>query len=78
MPSHSSDVRVSTWSELQSRLYEDSWQPSLKRFRSPFAFRGLSNAAYIPESTLTRIGGEYGRLDPDVDPPPLGRWDDPK
>jgi hypothetical protein len=61
MPSHSSDVRVSTWSELQSRLYEDSWQPSLKRFRSPFAFRGLSNAAYIPESTLTRMGGEYGR-----------------
>jgi hypothetical protein len=61
MPSHSSDVRVSTWSELQSRLYEDSWQPNLKRFRSPFAFRGLSNAAYIPESTLTRMGGEYGR-----------------
>ena len=61
MPSHRSDVRVSTWTELQSRLYEDSWQPNLKRFRSPFAFRGLSNAAYIPESTLTRMGGEYGR-----------------
>jgi len=61
MPSHSSDVRVSTWSELQFRLYEDSWQPSLKRFRSPFAFRGLSNTAYVPESTLTRMGGEYGR-----------------
>ena len=61
MPSHNSDVRVSSWSELQSRLYEDSWQPNLKRFRSPFAFRGLSNAAYIPESTLTRMGGEYGR-----------------
>ncbi|MGE5055546.1 MAG: FRG domain-containing protein [Acidobacteriota bacterium] len=61
MPSASSDVRVSSWSELQSRLYEDSWQPNLKRFRSPFAFRGLSNAAYIAESTLTRMGGEYGR-----------------
>ena len=61
MPSHSNDVRVSTWSELQSRLYEDSWQPSLRRFRSPFAFRGLSNAAYVPETTLTRMGGEYGR-----------------
>lgn len=61
MPSPSSDVRVSTWSELQSRLYADSWQPNLKRFRSPFAFRGLSNAAYVPESTLMRMGGEYGR-----------------
>lgn len=61
MPSHSNDVRVSTWSELQCRLYEDSWQPSLRRFRLPFAFRGLSNAAYVPETTLTRLGGEYGR-----------------
>jgi FRG domain len=54
-----SDVRVSSWSELQSKLYEGSWQPNLKRFRSPFAFRGLSNANYIPETTLTRLGGEY-------------------
>src|SRR5437763_1796261 len=61
MPSHRTDVRGSAWSERQCRLYEDSWQPSLRRFRSPFAFRGLSNAAYVPETTLTRMGGEYGR-----------------
>ena len=54
-----SDVHVSSWSELQSKLYEGSWQPNLKRFRSPFAFRGLSNSSYIPETTLTRLGGEY-------------------
>lgn len=59
MASLPSDVRVSTWSELQSRLYEGSWQPGLNRFRSPFAFRGKSNAAYIPETTLMRMGGQY-------------------
>jgi FRG domain-containing protein len=55
------DVHVSTWNELQSKLYEGSWQKDLKRFRSPFAFRGLSNAKAIPETTLTRLGGDYPR-----------------
>lgn len=41
------------------RLYEGSWQPSLKRFRSPFAFRGVSNSSFVPETTLTRLGGEF-------------------
>lgn len=57
----SADVRVSSWVELQSCLYEGSWQPSLKRFRSPFAFRGIPNANSAPETTLTRLGGEYHR-----------------
>jgi hypothetical protein len=56
-----SDVQVSSWSELQSRLYEGSWQGDLQRFRSPFAFRGLPNAASTPETTLHRLGGEYQR-----------------
>lgn len=61
MPTLSNDICVSTWSELQARIYEDSWQPTLQRFRSPFAFRGLPNANYIPETGLTRLGGAYGR-----------------
>lgn len=61
MPNPLTDVHVSTWSELQARIYEDSWQPTLQRFRSPFAFRGLSNASYIPETGLTRLGGAYRR-----------------
>ena len=57
--SFDNDIRVSSWSELQSRLYESSWQDDLKRFRSPFAFRGLSEAKSSPETTLVRLGGEY-------------------
>jgi hypothetical protein len=57
--SFTSDIRVSNWSELQSSLYEGSWQPDLKRFRSPFAFRGLPDLGCGPESTLLRLGGEY-------------------
>lgn len=54
-----SDVHVSNWSALQSSLYKDSWQDDLQRFRSPFAFRGLSDAKSSPETTLVRLGGEY-------------------
>ncbi|MCU1297861.1 MAG: hypothetical protein JWO91_2139 [Acidobacteriaceae bacterium] len=61
MPRLNNDLHVSTWADLQSKLYEGSWQKDLKRFRSPFAFRGLSDARSIPETTLTRLGGEYAR-----------------
>jgi FRG domain len=61
MASYANDVHVSTWSELQSRLYEGSWQGNLRRFRSPFAFRGVSDAACEPETTLIRLGGDFQR-----------------
>ena len=61
MPRLTNDVHVSTWPDLQSKLYEGSWQTNLKRFRSPFAFRGLSDARSIPETTLSRLGGEHYR-----------------
>jgi hypothetical protein len=38
------DQRVSSWVELQERLYEGSWHEPLGRFLSDFAFRGMSRA----------------------------------
>ena len=55
------DVTVTSWSELQEKLYEGSWQQSLGRFRSPFAFRGCSRASVFLETTLSRLGAEYER-----------------
>ena len=59
MPAVTRDVHVSSWGELQSTLYEGSWQHGLRRFRSPYAFRGLGNARSKLETTLKRLGGEY-------------------
>jgi hypothetical protein len=57
------EVRVSSWADLTERLYADSWQPQLRRFRSDFAFRGVE----FPESTLRtglmRLGGPYADLE---------------
>jgi hypothetical protein len=53
------EVRISSWNELQEELFSDSWSPSLGRFRSRNAFRGLSDARYPLESTLIRLGGDF-------------------
>lgn len=57
------DVRVHSWDELQHALFEDSWNPELQRFRSRFAFRGLSDAAYRLETTLVRLQGDFDQLE---------------
>ena len=54
---------VKSWNELQEKLFENSWNPSLGRFRSKFAFRGLSDVDYKLETTLIRLGGDYASLE---------------
>ena len=55
------DVRVQSWSELQERLYEQSWKPELGRFRSSYAFRGMSDAADDLPTSLQRLGNDFVR-----------------
>jgi hypothetical protein len=47
-----SDLRVSTWIELQEAMFESSWQPSIERFRSNFVFRGVPRASHALETSL--------------------------
>ncbi|MEJ2200376.1 MAG: FRG domain-containing protein [Desulfuromonadaceae bacterium] len=53
------EVRVSSWNQLQDELFSDSWSPSLGRFRSRNAFRGLSDSNYTLISGLIRLGGDF-------------------
>jgi hypothetical protein len=57
------DIRVSSWNELQDRLFEDAWNPDILRYRSRYAFRGLSDCRYRLETTLIRLGGDYSNLE---------------
>jgi hypothetical protein len=50
------DIRVAGWNELQERLFEGSWNASLGRFRSSFAFRGQPDARHDLRTSLTRLG----------------------
>jgi len=53
-------TRPKTWSEVLEALYADSWNPALQRFRSPFAFRGLSRLHHSLSSSLVRLAS--GRM----------------
>lgn len=54
---------VTSWSAIQEVLFADSWVPEIGRFRSRYAFRGLSDADYRLETTLMRLGGSYAQLE---------------
>ncbi|WP_420128805.1 FRG domain-containing protein [Longimicrobium sp.] len=57
------EIRVSNWNELNEQLYGDSFNPSIGRIRSPFAFRGVSSADYPLTTSLSRLGGAYGQME---------------
>jgi len=56
-------IVVRSWCQLQDELFEGAWDAGLGRFRSNFAFRGLSEAGYRLETTLFRMGGDYIHLE---------------
>lgn len=57
------DIAVRSWSHLQDELFADAWNENLGRFRSRYAFRGLSDASYDLATTLVRLGGDYATLE---------------
>jgi FRG domain len=60
------DIRVTSWNDLNERLYEESWSERLGRFRSNFAFRGMQDSAFDLTTSLVRLGGDYPRHEDDL------------
>jgi hypothetical protein len=50
--------RPTTWSAVLDALYAGSWNAELCRFRSPYAFRGLTRADHVLSSSLVRLAGD--------------------
>jgi hypothetical protein len=48
-------VPAHSWLGIVDALFEGSWNADLQRFRSPFAFRGLSSAEHGLTSSLVRL-----------------------
>ncbi len=59
-----SEITIKSWNELNDALFADAWRSDLQRYRSPFVYRGMSDAAYSLETTLIRLGGNYAELEP--------------
>ena len=52
---------MKSWLDIVDALYQGSWNADLRRFRSPYAFRGVGRANLSLASTLVRLAG--GRAD---------------
>ncbi len=63
MPATKNDIRVNSWSELCDRMYDNSWQGDLKRFRSNYAFLGVSDISYDLKNSFARKCGTHPHLE---------------
>ncbi len=58
----SKDIVAQDWNDIADRLFENSWSENLKRFRSDFAFRGVSSTEYDLQTSLQRLVGDGAGL----------------
>jgi hypothetical protein len=57
------DIVVKTWSQLIDEVYYDSWKPDMGRYRSDFAFGGLSDCRYQLKNSFLRNCGNHPELE---------------
>lgn len=57
------DIVVKSWAQLVEEVYQESWKPVLSRYRSDFAFRGLSDCRYRLENSFLRNCGDKPELE---------------
>jgi len=60
---HSNTVIPTTWSQVYEALFEDTFNPRTNRYKSRYAYRGVSSATYPLDTSLIRQGGEYHRTE---------------
>ena len=57
------DITIGSWAELCERLYDESWQNDILRFRSNFAFRGLADKTFHLTNSFIRNCGDRAGLE---------------
>jgi hypothetical protein len=59
------EIVAKSWSHIQDVLFsrDDLWNESLRRFRSPMAYRGLDRANHTLVTSLYRLGGDFASLE---------------
>ncbi len=52
-------VKAKNWEDLNTKLFDKTWNPAINRFRSNFAYRGVNVHDYRLENGLSRLGTPY-------------------
>ncbi|MHC2993701.1 FRG domain-containing protein [Pontibacter sp. HJ8] len=60
------DIVVNSWTEVQSALFDHSWNDKIKRFRSSYVYRGSWSKQYDLSTSITRLGSHYHELEPHI------------
>jgi hypothetical protein len=58
-----SDIVINSWAELCERVYDHSWKDDLGRFRTDFAFRGVSDKNFTLKNRFLRNCGNNAFLE---------------
>lgn len=56
-------VTPATWSEVYEMLFADTYNARIGRFKSRFAYRGVSCSGYRLDTSLMRLKGDYRRVE---------------
>ncbi|MEN6453005.1 MAG: FRG domain-containing protein [Prolixibacteraceae bacterium] len=60
---YQNDHIVKSWEELCEEVYHDAWKPEMGRYRSDYAFRGLSDSSYVLKNSFLRNCGPVPELE---------------
>ncbi len=59
----SRDYTPADWDDLHRKLFQDSFDGEIGRYRSPYVFRGLPDSRYELLTSLMRLNGNYASLE---------------
>lgn len=57
------DIVVSNWNDLHDKIFTDSYDRSINRFRSPYVFRGMHNKDHELKTSLMHIGNDPAEME---------------
>ncbi len=57
------DIRVTDWLELHRQLFENTWNASIRRFRSNYVYRGMGDATEDLRTGLMKLGGSIREVE---------------
>ena len=52
-------IVAESWAHLAELIFAGTWNPALRRFRMPVAYRGVGRTGRSLRSSLSRLGGDY-------------------
>lgn len=57
------EIKISGWADLQEKLFSNTYDDQIHRYRSPFIYRGMNDAGKTLKTSLARLGGPYQKLE---------------